>query len=135
MRVGRDVFIGEDVYLENEYPEAVEIQDGVQISVRATIIAHTRGPGRVIIERDAAIGAHAVIATTGGRTLRIGEGSVIGIGCVITRDVPPRTLVTGTFGTAVAEVRTPLPKAARFEDFTRGLAPLRKTRPPPPASP
>ena len=27
MKVGAEVFIGDDVYLENEYPERIEIQD------------------------------------------------------------------------------------------------------------
>src|SRR5580704_1064032 len=27
--IGKNVFIGDDVYLENEYPECVEIQDNV----------------------------------------------------------------------------------------------------------
>jgi acetyltransferase-like isoleucine patch superfamily enzyme len=125
VRIGKNVFIGDDVYLENEYPERVEIQDGAQISVRATILAHTMGPGDVIIERDAAIGPHAIVAAAGGRVLRIGEGAVIGMGCVITRDVKARTFINGEFGKAVAEVRIPLPKAGRIEEFTRGLVPIK----------
>src|SRR2546425_3486004 len=60
VKVGRNVFIGDDVYLENEYPEAVEIQDGVEISVRAIIIAHTRGAGKIIIEKDVYLGANSL---------------------------------------------------------------------------
>lgn len=129
VQIGKNVFIGDEVYLENEFPERVEIQDGVQISIRATIVAHTRGPGRIILEKDSYIGAHVVVVSSGGNVLRIGEGAVIGAGCVITRDVEPRTFVTGEFGKAVAEVRVPLSKADRLEDFIRGLAPL-KSRPP-----
>ena len=51
VKIGRRVFIGDDVYLDNEYPEAIEIGDDVQISIRAVVIAHTRGAGRVIIAR------------------------------------------------------------------------------------
>jgi len=86
VKIGNDVFIGDDVYLENEYPNAIEIQDGVQISVRATIIAHTRGPGKVIIEKDAFIGPNTVIVVSAGRTLIIGEGAVIGAGVVVTNN-------------------------------------------------
>ncbi len=129
MRVGKDVFIGDDVYLENEYPERVEIQDGVQISIRATILAHTRGPGRIILEKDSYVGPHVVIVTSAGKVLRIGEGAVIGAGCVITTDVKPRTFVRGEFGKAVAEVRLPLSRADRVEDFVSGLAPLKPSPP------
>ena len=126
--IGRGVFIGDDVYLENEYPAAVEICDGVQIGVRAMLLAHTRGAGRIIIEKDVFIGANAVIAASGNRTIRIGEGSVIGAGTVITFDVPARTFIAAEPPKPVARVRTPLTKAERMEDFVRGLAPIPKRR-------
>ena len=125
VQIGKDVFIGDEVYLDNEYPERIEIQDGVQISIRATILAHTRGPGRVILERDAYIGPHVLLVTSEGKVLRIGEGAVVGAGCVITKDVDSHTLVMGEFGKAIAEVRLPLSRADRLEDFIKGLAPLK----------
>ena len=125
VQIGKDVFIGDEVYLENEYPERVEIHDGVQISVRATILAHTRGPGRVVLEKNAYIGPHVLLVTSEGKVLRIGEGAVVGAGCVITKDVESRTFVMGEFGKAIAEVRLPLSRADRLEDFIKGLAPLK----------
>ncbi len=125
VRIGNDVFIGDDVYLENEYPEHIEIQDGVQISIRATILAHTRGPGRIILEKYSYIGPHVVLVTSVGKTLRIGEGAVIGAGCVITKDVQPRAFVSGDFGRTVAIARVPLSTAGSMEEFIRGLEPLR----------
>jgi acetyltransferase-like isoleucine patch superfamily enzyme len=125
VKIGTDVFIGDDVYLENEYPHCVEIHDGAQISIRAMIIAHTRGPGRVIIEKDAYIGPNAVIVTSAGRTLRIGEGAVIGAGVVITKDVPAQTFIAPQPAHPVARATVPFTKADRVEDFIRGLVPLR----------
>jgi heptaprenylglycerol acetyltransferase len=125
VQIGKDVFIGDEVYLENEYPERVEIHDGVQISVRATILAHTRGPGRVVLEKNAYIGPHVLLVTSEGRVLRIGEGAVVGAGCVITKDVESHTFITGEFGKAIAEVRLPLSRADRLEDFIKGLVPLK----------
>ena len=125
VKIGRRVFIGDDVYLENEYPERVEIHDGVQISVRAIFLAHTRGPGQIIVERNTYIGANAVVTTTGGKTLRIGEGSVIGAGVVITRDVPARSFIPPPSANPVATVTVPLAEAKHVDDFVRGLIPLR----------
>jgi acetyltransferase-like isoleucine patch superfamily enzyme len=127
VRVGKNVFIADEVYLENEYPECVEIHDGVQISVRATILAHTRGPGKIIVEKDAYIGPHTVVVASGGRILRIGEGAVISAGCVVTKDVPARNFVSGEFGRAIAKVRTPLTKVDCVEDFIRGLVPIKRS--------
>jgi carbonic anhydrase/acetyltransferase-like protein (isoleucine patch superfamily) len=122
--VGRNVFIGDDVYLENEHPYAVEIQDGVHISLRAILLAHTRGPGKLIIEKDAFIGPCAVIATSGNRTLRIGEGAVIGAGVVIGKDVPARAFIPSPAGNPVANAMVPMTKAQTMGEFLVGLVPL-----------
>jgi hypothetical protein len=37
VRIMGSVFIGDGVYIENEYPENVEIHDGVGIALRTTI--------------------------------------------------------------------------------------------------
>lgn len=124
VRIGRDVFIGDDVYLENEHPEAVEIQDGVQISVRAIIIAHTHGPGGVLIERNAFVGPNTVIAASGNRVLRIGEGAVIGAGVVLSRNVPARVFVANETARPIAKVRVPLTTAETMDEFVRGLVPI-----------
>jgi len=124
VKIGKDVFIGEDVYLENEHPSAVEIQDGVHISLRAIVLAHTRGAGKLVIEKDAFIGPNAVIATSGKRTLRIGEGAVIGAGVVIGKDVPPKTFVPSPAALPVASALVPLTRAETMEAFLLGLVPL-----------
>jgi acetyltransferase-like isoleucine patch superfamily enzyme len=126
MKVGSNVFIGDDVYLENEYPERIDIQDGAQISIRAIVLAHTRGPGWVVIEKDAYVGPNAVVVTSAGKTLRVGEGAVVGAGVVVTKDVPARTFIPPHPANPVATVRVPLAKADRVEDFIRGLGPLPK---------
>lgn len=125
VKVGSNVFIGDEVYLENEYPERVEIHDGVQISIRVIVLAHTRGPGAIVIERNAYIGPNAVIVTSAGKTLRIGEGAVVGAGVVITKDVPAHSFIPPPSALPIATVTTPLATAARVEDFIRGLVPLR----------
>lgn len=126
MKVGTDVFIGDEVYLENEYPEAVEIQNGVQISIRSILLAHTCGPGRLIIEKDAYIGASAIVTASAGRILRVGEGAVVGAGVVVTQDVPAHIFLASTPGKPVARALIPLSRADKLEDFVRGLVPLNR---------
>jgi UDP-3-O-[3-hydroxymyristoyl] glucosamine N-acyltransferase len=124
VRITGRVFIGDDVFIENEYPERIEIQDGAQIAVRSTILAHTRGAGRVIIARDTFIGAACVVSASAGRTLRINEGSVVAAGAVITHDVPPFTLVSMPRPEPIARVTVPLAKAKTYDEFRSGLRPL-----------
>src|SRR5919109_1443333 len=118
------IFIGDDVYLENEYPECIEIHDGVQISLRTTIIAHTRGPGKVVLEKDAFIGASCVIAASPGKTLTVGKGSVLGIASLVTSDIPPHTFYSGEKAKPIATVTAPFTVDTSYEDFVRGLRPL-----------
>jgi len=47
--------------------------------------------GNISIRQDAWIGAGVIILPN----ITIGEGSVVGAGAVVTRDVPPYTVVTG----------------------------------------
>ena len=88
VRIRGRVFISDEVYIENEYPECVEIHDDVQIGIRVIIMAHTRGPGKVLIERSAYVGPNSVVLGHPGRTLTLGEGSVVAAASVVTSNLP-----------------------------------------------
>ena len=124
------VFIGDDVYLENEYPERIEIHDGAAILVRSTLIAHfdyraPGGEGRIIIEKNAVILANCTIVCSPGHSLTIGEGSVISAGSVVQHNIPPHTLCAGPRIKAVATVTVPFTLQTGYQDFVRGLRPFR----------
>jgi len=125
------VFIGDDVYLENEYPDCVEIHNGAAIGLRSTIVAHSGGigeRGRIVIGKNAAIMSCCTVICSAGQTLTIGEGAVLSAGSVVTSDIPPRTLCAGPRVRAVATVMVPYTLEANHRDFVRGLRPLRVTR-------
>ena len=126
VKIGRNVFIGDDVYIENEYPEAIEIEDNVEVALRTVILAHLRGPGRVVIKRDAWIGACSLISTVNGRTLTIGEGAVVGAGSIVTNDLPDRAFVKPPRAEVIATAAVPLATAPSYMSFFRGLRPVRR---------
>ncbi len=115
------VLIGDDVYIENEYPEAVEIFDEAQISLRTTIIAHFRGPGRIVIGRKVWIGTGCIITASPGETVTLGEGSALAAGSVVTKDVAPYTLVAGVPARPIAKIQVPMTLETSYEDFKKGL--------------
>jgi len=92
VKIGDKVWIGDDVYLDEDYPEALEIHEGAAIATLCTIIAHTKGCGKIVIGKQAAIGGGCVIVCSSGQTLRIGEGAVISVGTPVTHDIPPYIL-------------------------------------------
>jgi|SRR5580658_1510672 acetyltransferase-like isoleucine patch superfamily enzyme len=126
VRIHGKVFIGDDVYLENEYPERVEIHDQASIALRSTIVAHTRGAGSVVIERQACLGAGCLLVCAVDQKLVIGEGAVVGAGSVVTQSVPPRTLYSGKRAELVAEVTVPLTLDVDFKKFKEGLRRVKK---------
>lgn len=127
VKIHGTVFIGDEVYLENEHPECIEIHDEAQIALRSIVMAHFMGgTGKVIIGKKVWIGPNCVIAARGGQTLTIGEGAALAASCVVTKDVRPYTFVGGVPGKAIAEITVPIPVATNYENFKRGLRPIKK---------
>jgi acetyltransferase-like isoleucine patch superfamily enzyme len=88
-RVGRNVFISTDVWIDPAFPELLTIESDVMVGVGAKIALHQFDPGhfsagRVVIRKGAVIGGFAIV----GHGVEIGEGAVVGAGAVVGRDVP-----------------------------------------------
>jgi len=124
MQIGNNVWIGDDAYLENEFPELVEIHDGAVIGLRSIVIAHTRGAGRIVIGKDVYIGAATVIVTSANRTIVIGEGSLIMASSLVTGSIPPYTLYGSDASKPLARITKPFTATASYEEFMMTLRPL-----------
>jgi acetyltransferase-like isoleucine patch superfamily enzyme len=124
VKIGDHVFIGDDVYIENEYPEHVEIHDGAVVGLRATLVAHGHGEtARIIIEKNAFVGVGAILVAPGNRPLTIGEGSILMPGAVVISDVSPSTVYGIEQAKPLANVTEPSIKET-YEEFITSLQPL-----------
>lgn len=124
VKIGKKVWIGDDVYLDNEFPECIELEDGAMIELRVTILAHTHGAGRVVIGKNAVVGAGAVVVTSGNRTLVIGEGSVIMASSLVTGNIAPYTLYGSDASKPLARITKPFTPDTTYEEFMTALRPL-----------
>src|SRR6516162_46414 len=115
--IGRGVFIGDDVYLENEYPELIKIGDGTAIGLRSVIMAHVGQTGskegelggRVMIGDNVWIGACSFIAASPGSSLSVGDGAVIGAcSVIVNKDVPRQAFVLPPTARQVGTARVAL---------------------------
>lgn len=132
VKIRRNVWISQWVYIDELHPEAVTIGENSTIGLRTSIFSHfywgarrtyqTAGP--VVIEKDVFVGPHCVILPN----VRIGEGSVIKAGTVVSRNVPPHTIwgspQAGPLGTATI----PLTHEHEYEEFIKGIRPLRSRK-------
>src|SRR6266496_2171904 len=104
VNIGKDVWIGYDAIIETSRPDLVTIRDRATVQIRATIIAHFREQRGVVIEEDATVGPGAIVLPN----VTIGCGSIVTAGSVVTKSVPPKTIVQGNPAQPVATVDVPL---------------------------
>ena len=122
VRIDGKVFLGANVYIDDEYPENVTIHENSVIGISVIIISHFRGVGKVEIGPDAFVGPNSVVLPD----VRIGEGAVVAAGSVVTRDVPAYTFVGGVpDAKPLARVTRTLGRGKSLEEFQRGLRPIR----------
>jgi galactoside O-acetyltransferase len=103
--IGDNVSMNNNVYIDASQGGEIVIGDNVlfgpNITLRASnhrsdkknipIIQQGHLPGKIFIKNDVWIGTNAVILSG----VTIGQGSVIGAGAVVTKDVPENVLVGG----------------------------------------
>jgi acetyltransferase-like isoleucine patch superfamily enzyme len=121
VKIGKGVWIGYDSIIETSHPHLVTICDRVAIGIRVTIIAHNREQQGVLIEEDAAVGAGAIVLPN----VTIGRGSIVTAGSVVTKSVPPKTMVQGNPARPIAMVEVPLGLDVSLKEFAKGLRPIR----------
>jgi len=113
LEVGDDCYFGREFFLDLQ--DRIVIEDQVTVSHRVMILTHTdagnsplkdntivTSQAPVIIRRGAYIGANVTIL----QGVEIGESSIVGAGAVVTRSVPPSTVVAGVPARVIKSVGT-----------------------------
>lgn len=96
VRVGKDASVGLMVMLDVFFPEEIEIGENVIIGYNTTVLGHEFlrhewRKGKVVIEKDAMIGANSTILPG----VIIGEGAVVSAMSLVNRDIPPHSFYGG----------------------------------------
>ena len=113
VKIGKNVLIGLNVTIDNIYPHLISIGDNVSLAGNILILAHSKPllvhkeyfksyTDPVIIENNVWITVGVIILAG----VRIGEGSVIAAGSVVTRDIPPNSLAAGTPAKVIRTLQT-----------------------------
>lgn len=107
VKIGKDVRLGYGIYLDVDGCKRLTIGDNASITAECLVLLHRRNVKlyrqgmlqhdlpylelEIHIEENATIGMRSVILPG----VTIGKGAVVGAGSVVTKDVPPYSVVVG----------------------------------------
>ena len=105
MSIGKGVRISFKAKLDTTNPRGIHIGDETYIAFGAAVLSHDMSR---LVHRDVVIGKCCFIGACSiilpGVT--VGDHSVVGAGSVVTKDVPPNTLVAGNPAQVVRAINT-----------------------------
>jgi acetyltransferase-like isoleucine patch superfamily enzyme len=91
--IAKNVFIGIETFLDDQFPKLITIEEGCVLSFRVNLVVHDMSGYNkpITVKRNSYIGCAATILPG----VVIGENSFVAAGAVVTKDVAPNTIVGG----------------------------------------
>lgn len=116
-KVGKNVFIGYEVWMDIGNTSLIEIEDGVHITNRCLILCHQRDAKnyfrgddssklayrkeKIVLKRGCMLGMGTIVLPG----VTVGEGSLVAAGSVVTRDIPAWTVAGGNPARPIREIK------------------------------
>lgn len=115
-KVGKDCFIGYEVWVDMTNTHLIEMEDHVHIANRCLLLCHQRdlseyhigddyaklsyNKHKIVLKKGCLIGMNSMIMPG----VTIGEGAIVGAGSLVTKDIPAWTIATGRPAKVVKEI-------------------------------
>lgn len=106
-KVGKNCYIGYEVYMDVTHSDMITLEDHVHIANRCFILCHQRDLSNyrigddyaklgyriepVILKKGCLIGTETMVLPG----VTVGEGAIVGAGSLVTKDIPAWTIATG----------------------------------------
>lgn len=113
VNIGKGVYIGHEVMFDRVFTDQIYIGDHTSVGDRTIITAHANIPSdtplkklypRKVMPTKIGKGVWIMPAVIIAPGVTVGDESVIATGSVVTKDVPPRTMVAGVPAKVVKEL-------------------------------
>ena len=114
--VGKDTFIGSQLWIDTGHAELITIEDHVHVTGRTVLLCHKKDlhnyckeddysdlpylTGKIVLKRGCSTGTGTIIMPG----VTIGEGAIVGAGSLVTKDIPAWTIATGRPAKVVKEI-------------------------------
>lgn len=114
--VGKDVFIGGDVWIDTGHADLITIHDHAHVDARCILLCHKRDlsnyyrgddyhklpykTGAIVIGKGCSVGT-ATLVMPG---VKIGEGAIVGAGSLVTKDIPAWSIAVGCPAKVVKQI-------------------------------
>ncbi len=115
-KVGKDCYIGYEVWVDMTNTHLVELEDHVHIANRCLLLCHQRDLSnycigddyaklgykkeKIILKKGCLIGMDSMIMPG----VTVGEGAIVGAGSLVTKDIPAWTIATGSPAKVVKQI-------------------------------
>ena len=115
-KVGKDCFIGYEVWVDMTNTELIEMEDHVHIANRCLLLCHQRDLSdyhigddyaklgyhkkKITLKKGCLIGMNSMVMPG----VTIGEGAIVGAGSLVTKDIPAWTIATGRPAKVVKQI-------------------------------
>jgi len=106
-KVGKDCFIGYEVWVDMTNTHLVELEDHVHVTTRCLLLCHQRDlseyyigddsaklpyrKAKIVLKKGCMLGMGTIVMPG----VTVGEGAIVGAGSLVTKDVPAWTIATG----------------------------------------
>ena len=114
--VGKDVFVGSEVWIDSGHTDLITIEDHVHITGRTVLLCHKKDLKNYCVGDDYAAlkyikapihlckGCSTGTASIIMPGVTIGEGAIIGAGSLVTKDIPAWTIAIGRPAKVVRQI-------------------------------
>ena len=133
VKIGKNVHWGTNIIVDYPFPYFVKVEDGASIAGNDYFLAHCKPleyhaacsesfVAPIVVHKHAWVAINVTIMPG----VEIGEGAIVSAGSVVSKDVPPFTVVKGDPAKVVADLAEVLRPNYPAEEFEKLLADRKK---------